>query len=125
MVTRIEQLERQVEVLREALADYAAEYSYSMAGDALAAAARIAAEPVEATDAEVVMGWATCEPEQVDPDSRTITPAGRRRVEYHQSPFGHFVELVNNGVVSSWRGDTAELAYSAAAAWVRAQGGAL
>ena len=53
-MTRIEQLERQVEVLREALADYAAEYSYSMAGDALAAAARIAAEPVEATDAEVV-----------------------------------------------------------------------
>ena len=50
MGTRIEQLERQVEVLRDALCDSGSEY----AARAIDEADRIAAEPVEETDAEVV-----------------------------------------------------------------------
>ena len=117
MGTKIEQLERQVEVLREALCDSGSE----SASRALYAADRIDDEPVEATDAEVVHRWAEVVPSQVDCDSRTMALLQRRRLEYHHSPFGHFVKLENNGVVASFRGDTSALAYASAAAWIRAQ----
>ena len=107
MGTRIEQLERQVEVLRDALEACADEHVVpGVASDALAEADRIAAEPVEETDWEIVIGWVS---------------KGPRR----------FVEVFGDGslalhpdlrdMVQRSNPVTFQL-ISEAAAWVRAQG---
>ena len=97
--TRIEQLERQVAVLRDVVEEANGRLGSgcmalsAMADQALAEADRIAAEPVEATDAEVVQLWlSTNEPK--------------------------FLILEDDGVMSP---RTVSLGH--AAAWVRAQGG--
>lgn len=76
-------------------------------------------------DRKTVEEWAVVETDEIDPDTRTVTHGRRRGVEYHWSPFGHYVNLTEDHrkrVELSARGDTADLAYAAAAEWVRGQG---
>ena len=104
-MTRLEQLERMVEVLRGALHDVeAVDYPYypetrRICGESLSLSDRIAAEPVELTDAEVVIGWAMAD--------------GR-----------HSMQLDVTKVLF-WIGDgppVFEGGIPTAAAWIRAQG---
>lgn len=75
-------------------------------------------------DRRTVEEWAVVETDEIDPDARTMIHGRRRGVEYHWSPFGHYVNLTEDHrkrVELSARGDTADLAYAAAAEWVRGQ----
>lgn len=99
-MTRLEQLERMVEVLREACERFCHDSDWSpLIRRALADCNRIAAEPVELTDAEVVIGWAMAD--------------GR-----------HSMQLDVTKVLL-WVGDgppVFEGGLPTAAAWIRAQG---
>ena len=93
MATKIEQLERQVAVLRRQLRDEAYVVHDARACEqAISEADRIAAETVDATDAEVIDGWL--------------------------SERDHAVALEDEMEELAWFFDLAQ-----AAAWVRAQGG--
>lgn len=95
-------------------------------------AERIGHEPRETdptakslADRKTVEEWAVVETDEIDPDTRAVTHGRRRGAEYHWSPFGHYVNLTEDHrkrVELSARGDTADLAYAAAAEWVRGQG---
>lgn len=111
----VDKLRKQVEVLREALGRVYGETHDSecidIANDALAEADRIAAEPAEATDAEVVCEWAladVCE-------SRTATIRNRGIVQLTVA--GEDLHGLRQCHTRSFRD------LPTAAAWVRVQGG--
>ena len=110
-MTRIKQLERLVEVLSEALKPWAEAFPGSGAGKGFAEADRIAAEPVEKTDAEVVIGWALADAAE----TRTATLRSRGLVQLAVT--GEDSHGLRQCYPRSFRD------LSAAAAWVRAQGG--
>ena len=106
MSTELDKLKRQVEVLRAAiLGPTAADFGTRFA--AVEAADRIAAEPVEATDWEVVMGW-----QMGDGFAARCT-----HTNYVEGGCDLFLDS------KLFRAATFESAYAQAAAWVRSQGG--
>ena len=109
-MTRIEQLERQVEVLREALCDSGSE----SASRALYAADRIDDEPVEATDWETVIGWVEANSARLEYDAWALRD-GTETCDLEIDPGnGRDPFVAGNGCRPSE-------VVAAAAAWVRAQ----
>ena len=112
-MTREEQLQKQVEVLREGLAWFVRE-DYSRAVNAAEEADRIAEEPVEATDWETVIGWVEANSARLEYDVWALRD-GTETCDLEIDPGnGRDPFVAGNGCRPSE-------VVAAAAAWVRAQ----